>query len=102
MEEKGILDGDIKQGFWRKYFENGKMMEEGNYTDNIKPGEWFTYWSNGAIRNKGTYDENQNQIGEWFYHREDGTVQEVKNFSKDEEIYEDVDKEFHEGMDEIS
>ena len=95
MDEKGVLDGDIKQGFWRKYFDDGILMQEGTYTDNKKTGEWITYWSNGEIRNKGSYDENQNQIKEWFYHREDGTVKEVKNFSEE-------DEEFYEGMNEVA
>ena len=53
--------------------------------ENKKTGEWVTYWSNGEIRSKGNYDEDHSQIGEWFYHREDGTVQEVKIFGEDEE-----------------
>ena len=38
-----------------------------------------------ATKVKGIYDEDHSQIGEWFYHREDGTVQEVKIFGEDEE-----------------
>ena len=67
------------------YYDNGNISEEGSYVDNRKTGEWISYWSNGEIRSKGSYDEEHNQIGEWFYHREDGTVSEVKDFSEDEQ-----------------
>ena len=85
VEEKGVLDGDMKQGYWTRYYESGILQEEGSYTDNKKTGEWVSYWSNGEIRSKGNYDEDHIQTGEWFYHREDGTVRDVKIFGEDEQ-----------------
>jgi hypothetical protein len=38
------------------------------------------------LRNRGTFDKDGKQIGQWFYHREDGTVQDVVNFEGESEL----------------
>jgi len=53
-----------KQGFWKYYYENGVIKEEGNWgrggrhgNDNIKKGIWKFYNEEGTLMNTKEYND---------------------------------------------
>lgn len=47
-----------KQGFYKYYYSNGNLQEEGNYVDDKKEGLWISYWSNGDTEEELVYIDN--------------------------------------------
>ena len=70
---------ETKNGYYKKYFSNGTIQNEGNYINNEKTGDWIYYHENGKIEKKGIfekgkwkdvplcYNENGNEIDGVFY-----------------------------------
>jgi antitoxin component YwqK of YwqJK toxin-antitoxin module len=72
--------------FYKAYFKNGQVAEEGSYTYNSmrgvyegRSGQWKFYHENGALKANGRYILNE-QAGPWEYFDENGTLTERKNF----------------------
>ena len=74
----GLLDGDylelyasgeirakaffIKgEGYIQYYYENGKMMKQGNYSNNNEEGLWTFYYENGNKRSEGYYNNGKKE-----------------------------------------
>lgn len=39
-------------GFWRYYYESGKLEQEGNFKDGAFHGEWKLFDKNGKMKEK--------------------------------------------------
>ncbi len=51
--EKYNSNAQLKNGFVREYFRNGKLLSEGEYIDGEKTGEWKYYLRNGLLKAVG-------------------------------------------------
>jgi len=51
---------ETKNGYFKKYYSNGSIEEEGNYLDNEKNSDWVFYHKNGKIEKKGVFKK-----GKW-------------------------------------
>ena len=51
----------------RKFYTNGKLMEEGWIIDGKKNNYWFYYFENGAKKEEGHYCNNE-KINWWIYY----------------------------------
>jgi uncharacterized protein len=85
--EKGVIMGEgivdekgLKQGFWKEFFDNGKLRAEGNYKDNTKTGDWKFYTENEKLKQNGKFNKNGFQTGEWKWFHENGQLQKTENF----------------------
>ncbi len=47
-----------KHGYWKTYYTNGSIQEEGNYVQGKKQGEWRQYASAGYLTGIETYKDN--------------------------------------------
>lgn len=47
-----------KQGYWRKYYDEGKLRYEGNFKDNNAIGVFKYYYPTGQLKATNTYSEN--------------------------------------------
>ena len=65
------VDGK-KEGDFRKYFPDGKLMTKGNYLNDQLDGEFVVYYNNGSIEISGKYKNGIKQ-GNWDYFTEEGT-----------------------------
>ncbi len=50
--------GNMKQGFWKKSYPNGKLMYKGFFKDNKPAGEMRRYFESGALKAILDYDKN--------------------------------------------
>jgi antitoxin component YwqK of YwqJK toxin-antitoxin module len=75
------------------YPDNGKV-EEGEYKDDRKEGYWIKYYTDGKTpKLKGEYDNNRPK-GNYVKYHENGKVKEVGVFERD--MYKDTLQRFHE------
>jgi antitoxin component YwqK of YwqJK toxin-antitoxin module len=37
-------------GMWRRHYDNGQLIDEGNYEEGKKAGEWNTYDKTGRLK----------------------------------------------------
>lgn len=75
------------------YPDNGKV-EEGEYKDDRKEGYWIKYYTDGKTpKLRGEYDNNRPK-GNYVKYHENGKVKEVGVFERD--MYKDTLKRFHE------
>lgn len=63
VTEKGERDG-----FWKEYFDDGRLRAEGKYNKDLKEGAWKFYHPNGVVEQEGSYYKGKPE-GEWrwFY-----------------------------------
>lgn len=54
------------QGFWKLYYENGYLREEGHYEDCERNGYWKIYSKEiqNLVRSEGNFDQGK-AIGVW-------------------------------------
>jgi antitoxin component YwqK of YwqJK toxin-antitoxin module len=48
---------NLKQGWWKKSYPNGKLIYKGFFKDNIPAGEMFRYYETGALKASMLYDK---------------------------------------------
>lgn len=60
-------------GPFKRYYDSGELMQEGEYKDGKRVGEWIGYHKNGQISNISTFTEGKKDIPEISYY-EDGTL----------------------------
>lgn len=62
-----------KQGYWKKYYPNGKLMYKGFFKDDKPTGEMRRYFESGSLKALMKYDlKGENAVAEIFY--EDGSL----------------------------
>ena len=53
-------------GYWKCYYDNGKLEYEGNFINGNEDGLWKHYYSNGQLCSKGNFI-NGNPDGYWKF-----------------------------------
>lgn len=69
VTEKGERDG-----FWKEYYDSGRLRAEGEYNKDTKTGPWKYYYENGTLSQEGTYNSEGNPEGEWRWYYENGAL----------------------------
>jgi antitoxin component YwqK of YwqJK toxin-antitoxin module len=68
VTEKGERDG-----FWKEYYDDGRLRAEGKYTMDIKEGNWKFYHPNGVVEQEGAYLKGKPE-GEWRWYYPGGEI----------------------------
>lgn len=68
VTEKGERDG-----YWKEYYDDGKLRAEGKYNKDIKEGAWKYYHRNGMTDQEGIY-RNGKPEGEWRWYYPGGQI----------------------------
>lgn len=69
----GIMTGNRREGLWKEFGKNGKLLKETNYSNNLRNGlckEWFP---NGQLRVEGMY-KNGNKDGFSVVYKPSGVI----------------------------
>lgn len=69
----GNLIDDLKQGFWKCTYNNGKTLREGAYLHGKRHGYWRFYHRNGALAAEGYYKVGE-ETGIWNIYDERGKL----------------------------
>jgi antitoxin component YwqK of YwqJK toxin-antitoxin module len=69
----------VKHGFERKYYANGQVSEEIEWSQNMKLGVWNQYFEDGAVKLKTTYSYNSLN-GPYSFYWPNGNVYILGNF----------------------
>lgn len=73
IAEGGTIDKQgRKQGYWKEYYLNGKLKNEGEYLDNQKYNKWKYYYENGKAEQIGKYNKNGKPINDWIWYYQNG------------------------------
>ena len=78
---RGINYRPIKHGWYKSYYESGKVKEEGNYVDKKTDGKWVWYYESGKVFWERNYVDGKREgksVGYW----ENGEI-------RDEDFWED-------------
>ena len=68
VTEKGERDG-----FWKEYYDSGKLRAEGRYSKDIREGDWRFYHENGELEQQGAYRAGSPE-GDWFWYHDNGQL----------------------------
>jgi antitoxin component YwqK of YwqJK toxin-antitoxin module len=68
VTEKGERDG-----YWKEYFDDGRLRAEGKYNKDVKEGAWKYYHRNGITEQEGVY-ANGKPEGEWRWYYPGGQI----------------------------
>lgn len=85
IQENGVYVYDVRDGVSNWYFENGNKSVEYSYRDGKLDGNASTYYDNGKVSAYGMYINNM-QTGEWKEYYENGNMKAegiFKNGEKD-------------------
>jgi uncharacterized protein len=74
VTEKGERDG-----FWKEYYDDGRLRAEGKYIKDVKEGPWKYYHPNGITEQEGTYLKGKPE-GEWRWYYADGQTLREENY----------------------
>jgi len=74
--EQGNYANSRKQGFWTKFFPNGKTKSEIEYKNSRPNGAYKTYYENGELEEEGNWKNNRNTGGFVRKHPNGETAQE--------------------------
>lgn len=69
-----------RNGYYKYYFDNGNIHEDGFYKDNTKHGHWKIYTPDGNLEEEGDY-VNGYREGEWMDYRKD-KAGELVNYTR--------------------
>jgi antitoxin component YwqK of YwqJK toxin-antitoxin module len=70
---KGETKNSQKTGHWQCFYDDGKLMQEGNYTAGKKEGIWKLYHANGKLAGEGPY-ANDAEKGKWKFFDDEGKL----------------------------
>jgi len=56
-EVTGKIKDGTKEGYWRKYYDNGQLRSKGNFLKGTEDGPWEGYHRNGELWYKGYYKQ---------------------------------------------
>ncbi|HOX79308.1 MAG TPA: toxin-antitoxin system YwqK family antitoxin [Bacteroidales bacterium] len=68
VTEKGERDG-----FWKEYYDDGKLRAQGKYNKDLKEGPWVFYHPNGQTEQEGSYFKGKPE-GEWRWYYAGGQL----------------------------
>jgi len=72
-----------KQGFWKEYYDNGKLKAAGFYNKDLRTGKWQFFYSNGQLEEKGNYIDNEPD-STWNWYFDDGKLLRTEHYYKGE------------------
>jgi antitoxin component YwqK of YwqJK toxin-antitoxin module len=69
LVSEGIVDeAGNKNGKWKDFFENGKVMAEGQFRDNRRSGVWKFYNTSNVLEQTGNYNNGRpDGLWKWYY-----------------------------------
>jgi antitoxin component YwqK of YwqJK toxin-antitoxin module len=70
---KGETKNNLKNGHGQCFYDDGKLMQEGNYTAGKKEGIWKLYHANGKLAGEGPYT-NDAEKGKWRFFDDEGKL----------------------------
>lgn len=95
---KGIIDKEgNKQGDWKEYYPDQRLLGKGQFKNGHRVGKWIFYHENGNVEQTGYYNDKGELDGEWVWFYESGKLLRKEKFSNGElngtviELYEDGD-----------
>jgi antitoxin component YwqK of YwqJK toxin-antitoxin module len=68
-----VTEKGEKDGFWKEYFDDGKLRAEGKYNKDLREGKWKFYHLTGEVEQEGTYKDGKPE-GEWFWYYPSGEL----------------------------
>lgn len=79
---EGIFtDAGQKQGFWKEFYDDGKLKASGFYNKDLRVKKWQFFYPNGQLEEKGKYvDNDPDSTWKWYY--EDGKLLRTEHFYK--------------------
>ena len=72
-DKKYFVNGEIYNGEFKDYYDNGTLKTLGYFRDGKRTGEWQNFYSNGKINNRVRYLDDQLQ-GIRLEYSENGTL----------------------------
>lgn len=69
----GSFVGDLKQGYWKCRYNNGKTLREGAYLHGKRHGYWKFYHRNGVLAADGYYKVGE-ETGVWYVYDDQGNL----------------------------
>lgn len=76
--EFDVVNGK-KEGNFRAYYPNGKLLMSGLMKNNHNVGEWKYYYDNGAIESSGYFEDDKPE-GRWLWYYSDSTLKQSGYF----------------------
>ncbi len=70
---KGDTKNNQKSGHWQCFYDDGKLMQEGDYVAGKKEGTWKLYHANGTLAGEGPY-VNDAEKGKWKFFDDNGKL----------------------------
>jgi uncharacterized protein len=67
---------DQREGLWKDYWLNDKLMYEGLYKNGQRVGLWKGYYPNGSLMYEGQY-KNDRESGLWKYYNKGKLIEET-------------------------
>ena len=74
----------------KEFYENNKLMNEGNIKDGFQEGHWVFYYENGKIFRKGEFKKGE-PIGEWIEYFENASIKYIAIGGYFDFLVEDLD-----------
>ena len=83
VEEYYVIkkDRDVKQGEYKKMYEDGRVIETGFYKKNLKDSLWIFYAKNGVDTLSPGFYNNGRQVGPWKIFNSNGEFNYVYNYT---------------------
>ncbi|MBM78024.1 MAG: hypothetical protein CL846_06040 [Crocinitomicaceae bacterium] len=88
---KGVIKNNIKNGLFKVYDENNKIIKKEFYKNDTivfsgfvdtlgaKNGLWIYYYQNGEIKKQGHFDNNKKK-GEWVFYYRNKVIEQKGNY----------------------
>ncbi|MCF8256791.1 MAG: toxin-antitoxin system YwqK family antitoxin [Flavobacteriales bacterium] len=73
LVEEGEYINNKKNGIWTKYYPNGKKKHELTFTNNVANGYAKIYYRDGQLQEEGMWQQNK-WAGQYKYYNENGNV----------------------------
>lgn len=72
--------GDILDGPYKKWYDNGNQWEEGNFENGNRQGQWKEYsYDSGHLSSEGSYDSNK-KTGKWVGYNDRGDTTSIFHY----------------------
>jgi antitoxin component YwqK of YwqJK toxin-antitoxin module len=73
LVEEGYFKDNLRNGIWKKYYENGNLEWELTFVGNRPNGYAIFYYRNGKVSEEGVWKNNR-WVGEYKYFHENGKL----------------------------
>lgn len=78
VEEINWKNG-VKEGLWKKYYEDGKPRQDANYLNGKLEGDYKVYTDEGKPFIEGKYKEDK-KAGIWYYYTSSGAIEKIEKY----------------------